>query len=298
MSSAAVGGCEPITAGAERENDVVDTPDIVRPPQQLVDGLAAIGSATASSELNKLGIRSAHIRGPVSFTPGASVAGPALTLQFMPKREDLYQVDEYAEPEKQLHRHVLYHTRPGDVVVVDARGDMASGVFGEMMLTYFQARGGLGVIVDGCIRDFSKARKLGLGLWLRGVTPNFHSQTDIFPTAVNVPVACGNTVVVPGDIIVADDDGAVVVPIKLAPMLLAAASEHAEWEEFSRMRLRQGGDLRVYYPLSPGAWPEYERWRDAQADDTPPNGTPSDTASAATLTPRTDDAQANQADPA
>lgn len=245
---------------------MTQTQDIVRPPRELCAGLAAIGSATASSELNRLGIRSAFIRGPMSFTPGAVVAGPALTLQFMPKREDLYQVDEYAEPEKQLHRHVLYHTQPGDVVVVDARGDMASGVFGEMMLTYFKGRGGVGVIVDGCIRDYGKARKLDLGLWLRGTTPNFHSQTDIFPTAVNVPVACGNTVVVPGDIIVADDDGAVVVPIKLAPRLLAEAGSHADWEEFSRMRLSQGGDLRKYYPLSREARPEYEAWRDAQGD--------------------------------
>jgi len=239
---------------------VVETRDIVRPPKELVTGLAAIGSATASSELNKLGVRSAHIRGPVSFTPGVAVAGPALTLQFMPKREDLYQVDEYADPEKQLHRHVMYHTEPGDIIVVDARADMSSGVFGEMMLTYFKGRGGAGVVVDGCIRDIGRARDLGLGLWLRGATPNFHSQTDIFPTAVNVPVACGNTVVEPGDIIVADDDGAVVVPIKLAPALLTVASEHAEWEEFSRMRLEQGGDMRRYYPLSDEARPEYEEW--------------------------------------
>jgi regulator of RNase E activity RraA len=244
---------------------VVETHDIVRPPAELVSGLAAIGSATASSELNKLGVRSAAIRGPVSFTPGISVAGPALTLQFMPKREDLYQVDEYAEPEKQLHRHVMYHTQPGDMIVVDARGDMASGVFGDMMLTYFTGRGGAGVIVDGCIRDLGKVRDLGVGLWLRGATPNFHSQTEIFPTAVNVPIACGNTVVEPGDIVVADDDGAVVVPIALAPALLAAASEHAEWEEFSRMRLSQGGDMRRYYPLSEEARPEYEQWRAAQA---------------------------------
>jgi regulator of RNase E activity RraA len=243
---------------------VVETHDIVRPARELVTGLAAIGSATASSELNRLGVRSAHIRGPVSYTPGISVAGPALTLQFMPKREDLYQVDEYAEPEKQLHRHVLYHTQPGDIVVVDARGDMGSGVFGEMMLIYFKSRGGLGVVIDGCIRDFGKVKDLGTGLWLRGTTPNFHSQTDIFPTAVNVPVACGNTVVMPGDIIVADDDGAVVVPIKLAAALLAQASDHAEWEEFSRMRLSQGGDLRRYYPLSEEARPEYELWREAQ----------------------------------
>lgn len=244
---------------------MVESRDIVRPARDLVDGLAAIGSATASSELNRLGIRSAHIRGPVAWTPGVCVAGPALTLQFMPKREDLYQVDEYAEPEKQLHRHVLYHTRPGDIVVVDARGDMDSGVFGEMMLTYFKGRGGLGVVVDGCIRDARKARQIGVGLWVRGATPNFHSQTAIVPTAVNVPVACGGTVVEPGDIIIADDDGAVVVPIKLAPALLATASEHAEWESFSRLRLSEGGDLRTYYPLSEAARPEYERWRDAQA---------------------------------
>jgi regulator of RNase E activity RraA len=230
----------------------------------LIQGLAHIGSATASGELSRLGIRDPQIRGPLPRTPGATVVGPALTLQFMPKREDLYRVDEYADPEKQLHRHVLYHTQPGDVVVVDARGELSAGVFGEMMLTYFHGRGGIGVVIDGCIRDYPKAKDLGLGLWLKGTTPNFHTQTNIFPFAVNVPIACGNTLVMPGDIIVADDDGVVVVPIALAPELLKKASEHAEWEEFSRLRLSQGGDLRKYYPLSPEAQAEYEAWRAAQ----------------------------------
>jgi regulator of RNase E activity RraA len=249
----------------------VEGQEISRPDPELVAALARIGSATASGELAKLGVRSAHITGPVSHTPGVVAAGPALTLQFMPKREDLYSVDEYADPEKQLHRHVLYHTQPGDFVVVDARGSMTSGVFGEMMLTYFAGRGGAGVVIDGCIRDSGHAKKLGVGLWLRGVTPNFHSQTDIFPTAVNVPVACGNTTVVPGDIIVADDDGAVVVPIALAPRLVETAGAHAEWEEFSRIRLSEGGDLRRYYPLSEAARPEYEEWRTKQqADDRQP----------------------------
>lgn len=240
------------------------TPDIERPAKELVAALAQIGSATASGELSRLGIRDSHLRGPVAWTPGKAVAGPALTLQCMPKREDLYGEDEYLYPERQLHRHVLYHTQPGDIVVVDARGDMGSGIFGEMMLTYFKGRGGVGVIIDGCIRDFPKAQQLDLGLWLRGVTPNFHTQTNIFPFAVNVPVACGNALVMPGDIIVADDDGVVVVPIAIAPQLLAKASEHAEWEDFSRMRLAEGGDLRTYYPLSPEGQAEYEAWRKAQ----------------------------------
>jgi regulator of RNase E activity RraA len=243
---------------------MIETPDITRPPKDLVDGLAKIGSATASGELHRLGIRDPHLRGLTSWVPGMAVVGPALTLQFMPKREDVYTVDEYADPELQLHRHVLYHTQPGDVVVVDARSDMGSGVFGEMMLTYFKGRGGRAVVVDGCIRDYPKAKHLGLGLWLRGVTPNYHTQTAIFPFAVNVPVACGGVLVLPGDLIVADDDGAVVVPAALAPELLQVASRHAEWEDFSRQRLSEGGDLRVYYPLSEAAQAEYEVWRDAQ----------------------------------
>jgi regulator of RNase E activity RraA len=244
--------------------EAVVTQDIQRPPRSLVDSLKDIGSATASGELKRLGIRNPFIQGPVAITPGASIVGPALTLQFMPLREDLYPASEYVEPERQLHRHVLYHTQPGDVVVVDARGDLTSGVFGAMMMTYFRGRGGAGVVIDGCVRDSAEIKRLGLGLWLRGVTPNFHTQTGLFPFAVNVPIACGGVTVLPGDLIVADDDGAVVVPIALAPELARKAGEHAEWEEFSRLRLSEGGDLRKYYPLRDDARAEYEAWRAGQ----------------------------------
>ena len=241
----------------------INTPDISRPPKELIDRFAGVSAATASGELRKLGIQDPHILGPICRTPGARVVGPALTLQFMPKREDLHGEGEYAGPERQLHRHVLYHTRPGDVVVVDARGDLSSGIFGEMMLTYFHAQGGLGVVIDGCIRDYPHTATIGLGIWTRGVTPNFHSQTRIHPFAVNVPVACGGVLVMPGDIIVADEDGAVVVPIALAEKLLDHALEKSHWEDFSRMRLREGGDLRKYYPLTDEARKEYEAWRAA-----------------------------------
>jgi regulator of RNase E activity RraA len=237
--------------------------DIQRPPASLVESLTSIGSATASGELKRLGIRNAFLQGPACMTPGISIVGPALTLQFMPMREDLYPQSEYVEPEQQLHRHVLYHAQRGDVVVVDARGDLTSGVFGAMMMTYFKGRGGLGVVIDGCVRDSAEIRRLGLGMWLRGVTPNFHTQTNIYPSAVNVPIACGGVTVLPGDLIIADEDGAVVVPIQLAPELARKASEHAEWEEFSRIRLSEGGDLRKYYPLREDARQEYEAWRRA-----------------------------------
>lgn len=237
------------------------TSDIVRPPRETVERLRAIGSATIAGELSFMGIRNASISGPWAYTPGRTAAGPALTLQFMPMREDQFGAAEYGDPELQLHRHVLYHAQKGDMVVVDARGDMTSGIFGEMMLTYFAGLGGEGVVIDGCIRDAAKARQLGVGIWIRGVTPNFHAQTNIFPFAVNTPVACGGVFVMPGDIIVADDDGAVVVPVAMADKVIEAGSTHAEWEEFSRLRLSQGGHLRKYYPLHPDAEAEYQAWK-------------------------------------
>ena len=241
--------------------DSKDIQDIKRPSKELIDSLYKhVSSATASGDLNKMGINNAFIQGPTSYTPGKKIVGPALTLQFMPKREDQYPEGEYVEPETQLHRHALYGTQPGDVIVVDALGSLDSGVFGNMMLTYFMGAGGVGAVVDGCIRDYPEAPD-GLGLWLKGVTPNYHTQTVMFPYAVNVDINCSGTFVAPGDIIIADDDGAVVVPIHLAEDLAETGQVHAEWEEFSRQRLEQGGHLREYYPLSDARRPEYEEWK-------------------------------------
>ena len=240
------------------------TPDITRPPKDLIDALREIGAATVAGTLGHMGFRNPHMVGPVAQNHGKSVVGPALTLQFMPQRPDLFTEGEYADPETQLHRHVLYHAQAGDVVVVDARGELSCGVFGEMMMTYFKGRGGAGVVIDGCLRDIGEIKQLGLGLWIKGTTPNFHTQTVQFPAAINVPIACGGALVVPGDIVIADDDGAVVVPAAAAPQLVERAGEHVEWEEFSRLRLSEGGDLRKYYPLSDEARAEYETWKQQQ----------------------------------
>ncbi len=242
------------------DKPLTTTPDIPRPPKAWLEALENVGAATAASTLAHMGVRSPYMVGPVARTQGKVVCGPALTLQCMPKREDLFNEEEYKDPETQLHRHVLYHARPGDVVVVDARGDLRSGIFGDMMLTYFRGKGGAGVVVDGCIRDYPKVQRLDIGLWLRGVTPNYHAQTDIIPYAVNVPVACGGVFVMPGDIIVADDDGVVVVPVAMAERVIDEATKHHDWEEFSRERLFEGGELRRYYPLHADAEPEYQEW--------------------------------------
>ncbi len=236
-------------------------PDFERANQDTIDTLKEIGTATIAGALAKEGIRNPHMVGLVPFNAGKAVAGQAVTLQFVPKREDLHWGDEYSSaPDRELHRVAIMNSQPGDIVVVDARGSMSSGIFGEMMLTSFKAHGGQGIVVDGCIRDYPEVQKVDLGLWLRGVTPNFHTQTDIFPHAVNVPIACAGVFVVPGDIIVADDDGVVVVPFAMAEAIAKKASQKAEWEVFSKMKLEEGGALDKYYPLNEEATKEYEAW--------------------------------------
>jgi regulator of RNase E activity RraA len=246
----------------------MDIAKIKRPPAAQIETLRMLGTATIAGTLGHMGIRNTHMIGPVTQNKGKVVAGPAVTLQMMPKREDLYDEGGYADPEKQLHRHVLYQVEPGDMVVVDARGDMMSGIFGDMMSTYFKGRGGAGIVIDGCMRDWPNVQKLDLALWLRGWTPNFHTQTNLMPHAVNVPVACGGVTVIPGDIIVADDDGALVLPPALAHKVIEDASHHHDWEEFSRMKLMQGAPLQRYYPLHPDAEGEYQEWRKANPKKT------------------------------
>ena len=244
---------------------IIKTPipkiDIERPSKNLIKRLEGIGSATASGELRKLGIKAAVIDGLTSFVPGKSVVGPAITLQYMPKREDQFPEGEYRDPESQVHRHALYHVQSGDIIVVDGRGEISSGVFGEMMLTYLKGKGGLGIVIDGAIRDYGDSKELGLGMWMKGVTPYSHTQTVQFPYAYNVPIDCAGTLVMPGDIIIADDDGAVVVPAQLAEQLAEVGGEHAEWEVFVRIKLAEGGDLRKYYPMTNEARAEYEVWK-------------------------------------
>lgn len=243
--------------------DITVFDDIQRPAQELCDALRRIGSATAAGELFNLGVTRPHMAGLTAWKKGKAIAGPALTLQCMPKRQDMTDSKEYGE-RGMLHHMAMYPTRPGDIIVVDARGEMEGGIFGEMMMTYFQRRGGAGVVIDGCLRDWPDMEDLDVGVWMRGLSPNHGMQNNLMFWGVNVPVACANVLVVPGDIIVADADGAICVPVKLAPEIVRRASEKRDWEEFTRLKLREGHDMRKYYPLSDEAQVEYQAWRAAR----------------------------------
>ncbi|NYF16597.1 regulator of RNase E activity RraA [Microbacterium sp. AK009] len=224
--------------------------------------LEGVSAATASAHLHGMGISRTFINGPASIAPGTRVVGSALTLQFMPVREDIGSGEgqEYAERTTALWA-VMETVQPGDVLVVQAWGSPFTGCFGDMLVRYFRRKGGAGIVVDGRIRDAPRVRQLGVPIWCTGFTPHYASQTELFPWAYDVPVAAGGVLCLPGDVVIADDDGAVVVPASKTSELTALSREHEEWEVFSRMRIDEGGRLSDYYPLNDRTRAEYERWR-------------------------------------
>jgi regulator of RNase E activity RraA len=234
--------------------------------QELVRNLSAVSSATACAKLHQAGIRRTFVEGPKPLTGGQKVAGRAVTLQFMPQREDVASgvAQEYVERSTALWA-VLEEIQPGDVLVVQAYGSAFTGCFGDMLVRYFKRKGGAGIVVDGRVRDSPRVRQLGVPIWCTGTTPHYASQAELFPWAYHVPVAVGGVLALPGDLVVADDDGAVVVPRRKAPDVIEAARDHEEWERFSRSRLEEGARLSEYYPLTPDTRAEFETWRDNQA---------------------------------
>ncbi len=239
--------------------------EVNRPEAALIEKLRGVSSATASAMLHKMGVRYTFLEGPLPRRPGSKVVGPAVTLQFMPQREDIASGLGQENIEKVSALWAVFETvEDGDVLVVQAFGDRYTGCMGEMLTTSFKGRGGAGIVVDGCVRDWPNIQQIDVPLWTVGFTPNYASQSRLFPWAYNVPVACAGVLVLPGDIIIADDDGAVCVPQQLAPEVARATLEHEEWEVFSRIKLAEGGALRKYYPLNDEGWAEYQEWRRAQ----------------------------------
>lgn len=247
----------------------VSGPSFARPDPDLIKKLYAVNSATASALMHRLGVRQTFIHGPLPRQAGAKVVGPVVTLQFMPRREDVIWNMASGAAEEHLERvtalwAVFETVQPGDILAVQASGDPYTGCMGEMLITYFKGRGGIGIVVDGSIRDWPHVKEIGVPLWTRGFTPNYASQGTLFPWAYNVPVDLSRVLVLPGDIMIADDDGAVLIPVNMAPLVLQQTLDHEEWEEFSRFKLAEGGSLKKYYPLNDEGWAEYEAWRKAK----------------------------------
>lgn len=240
----------------------IDGGPVARPDPHLIKQLQQVSTATASAMMHRLGIRQTFIQGPLPRTPGQKIVGPAVTLAFMPQREDIFSGTDQEGAEKRSALWAVFETvESGDVLVIQAFANRYTGCVGEMLTTYFKGQGGAGLVVDGCVRDWPNIQKIGVPLWSVGFTPNYASQAQLCPWGLNVPLNVSNVIVLPGDVIIADDDGAVVVPRQMIPLVLEHTLAHEEWEVFSRIKLEEGGALSKYYPLNEEGWAEYEVWR-------------------------------------
>jgi len=184
---------------------------INRPPKALIDGFAGIPVANIADNMNRMSCMNAKIR-PVNDVP---LLGPAFTVKSRPGDNLL------------LHK-ALDLAQPGDIIVVDAQGDLTNSIMGELMALWAKQRGIGGFIIDGAIRDIGALKKMGIPIYAAGVTPAGPYKDG--PGEINVPVACGGVVVHPGDILVGDEDGIVVISPSDAEFLLEKAKAKSRAE--------------------------------------------------------------------
>ena len=223
----------------------------VAPPldPDLRERLHRVAVATLSVQLRRRGYDSASIDGVQSLVPGRRLVGVARTLRYVPFRPDLFASHGGGY---NAQKRAVDGLQPGEVLVMEARRDPTAGTLGDILALRAQARGAAGIITDGAARDAAAVAALGLPVYTSGRHPAVLGRRHV-PWDTDVTIACGGATVQVGDVIVADDDGAVVIPPALVAEVLADAERQDREEAWIAQRVGEGAGLRNLYPLA-GEW--------------------------------------------
>ena len=213
-----------------------------------IETLRTISTATLTTVLLKKGLRNVWLRGTVPIRPGqARVVGRAFTLRFVPAREDLATPASWASP---ISTRAAIEAMPdGVVAVVDALGVTDAGIFGDILCARMMKRGVSALVTDGVVRDLAGVLATGLPVWCRG-TASPPSVAGLTFVGWQEPMACGGVAVFPDDVIVADDDGAVLVPAAFLEAVLAEAPEQERMEAWIAAEIERGVPLPGLYPMN------------------------------------------------
>lgn len=201
--------------------------------------------ATVTNWLNQRGYRNAFVAGLQVVNPRLRMAGRARTIRFVPARPDL--ADLWPDREANPHRKAVEEIGTGEVLVADVGGNDEGGVFGDIMTARLQARGAAGLVVDGAVRDVWQMRDIDLPIYTRHVNAAA-IQRAVMAVEMDGIVTCKGVAVRPGDWVVGDPDGVVIVPASLAPEAAAYGASHEDLETYLRERVLGGAPLHEAYP--------------------------------------------------
>lgn len=225
--------------------------------------LRHVSTATLCTALFKRGLHRQFIQDVRPLNPeGPNMVGEAFTLRYMPAREDLNTISVFLDPQHP-QRAAVEQCPPGAVMVIDSRKDARAASAGGILVSRLMMRGVAGVVTDGGFRDSPDIAKMAIPAYhARPSAPTnltLHQAIDI-----NVPIGCGDAPVFPGDVIVGDGEGVVVIPAHLAEEIAAEATEMTAFEDFVQGEVLEGRSIiGLYPPTNPETPGRFAAWRKA-----------------------------------
>lgn len=226
--------------------------------------LRQVSTATLSAQLLKRGFRQMFLHGVLPLRPDLRMAGQAVTLRYVPSREDLTPDEDPAQGKfnnlTNKQRVAVETVGPDDVLVIDARGNLGAGTLGNILVARMKARGAVGVVTDGTFRDCPGIKAIDLPTYAAGQSANI-SVVVHYPADINVPIACAGVTVVPGDVIVGDAEGVIVIPAAIADEVAHDGLEQERKEEFLYSRIVAGASIVGTYPPDEATLAAYAAWR-------------------------------------
>ena len=233
----------------------MEKPTFAPLPENVVAQLNAVSTATLSYQLAARGLGNTFMAGLAPLRPDLRLCGRAVTLRYIPVRADLLK---QKNDETNAQRQLIESIGAGEVMVIDARDTMASASIGNILSTRVQMRGAAGIVTDGCFRDYPAIQAMDFPTYARGRHAAVNS-TALLPVDINLPIGCGGVAVVPGDVIVGDAEGVIVIPHDIVEEVAKDAAEQEQVEEYILQKMRGGSSSIGLYPPNDNVRAEVRR---------------------------------------